>query len=273
LKKALCVGISRFADPYTSPLAGGANDALLLATMLQQRYNYKRSDVRLLTDEAATTPAIMAGLEWLTAGAAPGDVLVFTLATHGTRNIDYDAPPGPAGEVGGNERIFLTYDSSVSNYLFREDVAAMLDRAPAGAHCYCIIDTCDVGPFYYAKRLDISKEGRGAEHSDPDVQCSDVDNARRLTGRVCCDDVMNRVEITACAEHEQSFDMPENTDKHGLLTLSLYQTLEKYTWDATVNTVYEEVRSRVITIADSMKVKQTPQLYGRQRLMKHKIFS
>ena len=272
MKRALCIGISRFADPNTSPLAGGANDASLLSTMLQEHFDFKTSEVRSLTDESATTSAIVAGLEWLTAGAAPGDVLVFTLATHGTRTIDHNAPQGPAGEVGGNERIFLAYDSSVSNNLLRDDVAAILDRVPEGANCYCIIDTCDIGPFYYAKRLDVYEEDRRAVHSDRNVHISKNDNLHRRNSSTERDDAMSRVEFTSCAAREQSFDLPDATPPQGLFTHSLYKALEQSSWDMTVSEVYEEVKSRVIALADSMRKKQTPQLRAPQHLMNNKIF-
>lgn len=272
LKKALCIGISQFQDPYVSPLAGGANDAILLATMLQQRYGFEAADVRLLTDEAATRSAIVTGLRWLSAGTAPGDVLVLTLATHGTRTIDRNKETGPSGEAGGNEKIFLTYDCAKSNHLLRDDVRAALDRVPTGVNCYCIIDTCDVGPFYYATRLDAPEEARPAVRSDPKVRYRDDAETERRSGRPSREDALNRVEITGCAEREQSFDLPEDAGCQGLFTHALYHTLERHAWDMTVGAVYEQVRSTVTTLAESMKVRQTPQLRAPRHLMNKKIF-
>lgn len=272
MKRALCIGISRFADCYTSPLAGGANDAVLLASMLQQHFGFKPSALRLLTDESATTSAITAGLEWLTVGTAPGDVLVFTLATHGTRTIDHNAPLGPAGEVGGNKRIFLAYDSSVSNNLLRDDVAAMLDKIPVGVICYCIIDACDIGPFYNANRLNTSEENRRAVRSQLNVYISRNDNQGRKNSGSEQYDATHRVELTSCAAREESFDLPDATPPQGLFTHSLYKTLEQNSWDMTVSDVYDEVSARVITLADSMGEKQTPQLRAPRCLMNKKIF-
>jgi len=272
LKRALCIGISRFQDSTISPLAGGTNDALLLASILQRHYGFRTADVRLLADESATKSAIVAGLEWLVSGAAPGDVLVFTLATHGTRNIDREAPAGPSGEVGGNERIFLTYDSSVANKLLRDEVGSILNRLPPAAHCYCIIDTCDIGPFYYATRIDAVDEARHAARSEANSQFPLDANAQPRSESISRDTTPPRVEMTACADHEQSFDLPIEAGCNGLFTHALYQTLEQHGWDVTVGAAYEDVRSRVSNLAESLKVKQTPQLRCSLRLMSNKIF-
>jgi len=272
LKKALCVGVSSFRDPYVSPLAGAANDAVLLATMLQRHYGFTAADVRLLTDESATHSAIISGLGWLTASAAPGDVLVFTLATHGTRTIDRDAPPGPSGEAGGNEKIFLTYDCSTANYLLRDDVAAVLDRVPSGANCYCIIDTCDIGPFYYSARLDAAQEDRTPACSDSNVRYQNDVNAGWRAEDTSPDDTVNRVKISGCADHERSYDLMLDTGSHGLFTHALYHSLERHAWDMTVSAVYAEVTRQVTALAKSMNVKQTPQLRAPRRLMNNKIF-
>lgn len=60
--------------------------------------------------------------------------------------------------------------------------------------------------------------------------------------------------------------------QHGLFTHSLYQTLEQHSWEMTVGDVYEEVRNRVITLAESMQVKQTPQLRAPSHLLNSNIF-
>lgn len=214
----------------------------------------------------------MAGLDWLVTDATSGDVLVLTLSAHGTRTIEPDGKPGPAGEAGGNEKIFLTYDCSKSDYLLRDDVWAALDRLPSGVNCYSVIDTCDVGPFYYAKRLDAPVQDQSAGRSDPDA-CyrHDADTDRR-TGDSSPDDVADRVELAACADHEQSLDMPENMGHQGLFTHTLHHTLHRHGWEMTVDSLYKEVRSTVIALAYRMKVKQTPQLFAPRRLMNTRIF-
>src|SRR3970040_2935454 len=84
MKKALLVGINRYPDPRNE-LKGGVNDVRQVAGMLKERYGFPGdADMRLLTDARATTKAILDGLAWLTAGASPGDSLVFHYSGHGS---------------------------------------------------------------------------------------------------------------------------------------------------------------------------------------------
>src|SRR3989304_4521913 len=88
MKKALLVGINRYPDPRNE-LKGCVNDVRQVAGMLKERYGFPGdADMRLLTDARATTKAILDGLAWLTAGASPGDSLVFHYSGHGSQVPD-----------------------------------------------------------------------------------------------------------------------------------------------------------------------------------------
>jgi len=70
-RKAFLVGINRYPDPRNN-LKGCVNDALLMAKTLREQYGFSgTADIKLLTDERATTANIRKGLEGLVAAAAP----------------------------------------------------------------------------------------------------------------------------------------------------------------------------------------------------------
>jgi len=276
MKRALCVGISNFQDPYVQPLDGCVNDIALMAAMLKRHFGFTSKGIRALADENATRAAILEELEWFVDGASQGDVLVFMLATHGTWVFERNEEGYPKIKPGGHDKIFMTYDYS-NDYanpkgLLDKEVGGVLDRIPVGVNCYCIIDTCHAGVS-------------SGMVVDGGMQCTVRDYPYSLNGKRQSamqmdkrDDglahygVINRVVISGCADKELSYDIPTEEGKHGLLTLSLYQALEKHSWNVAVDTVYQEVRSTVSTVANFLDVKQTPQLHGDRSLMKNIIF-
>src|SRR5512134_298948 len=89
-RKAFLVGINRYPDPRNN-LKGCVNDVLLMAKTLREQFGFAGpTDIKLLTDERATTANIRKGLEWLVGDASPGDSLVFHYSGHGAQVRDVD---------------------------------------------------------------------------------------------------------------------------------------------------------------------------------------
>ena len=93
--KALCVGINDYPVDGAD-LQGCVNDANAWADLLVERFDFPRSQVRLLTDRRAKKAAILDGLKKLLAGAKKGDILAFTNSSHGSYIPDKenDEPDG-----------------------------------------------------------------------------------------------------------------------------------------------------------------------------------
>ena len=88
MRKALLVGLNHYPNPANN-LKGCINDVLQTSRVLQQAYGFDDArEIRLLTDERATTAAIVERLKWLVAGSQPGDVLVFHYSGHGSQVRD-----------------------------------------------------------------------------------------------------------------------------------------------------------------------------------------
>lgn len=87
----------------------------------------------------------------------------------------------------------------MTNYLLRDEVRAIHDRLPPCANCYCIIDTCDIGPFYYATRLDAIEKAQLAMRANADVQFPEAADSDGRAKRPSRYDALHRVEIMSCA--------------------------------------------------------------------------
>ena len=120
MKKALLVGINRYPDPRNE-LKGCVNDVRQMAETLKSRYGFAGDgNMRILTDARATTKAILDGLAWLTAGASPGDSLVFHYSGHGSQ-----VPDKHGDETTDRlDEILCPYDLDWDHPLTDDDLAA-----------------------------------------------------------------------------------------------------------------------------------------------------
>ena len=77
MNRGLLVGINAY--PNGNELNGCVNDVTDMADFLVSHRDFKEEDIRLVTDDRATTQAIKDRLQWLISGAAAGDRLIFAL--------------------------------------------------------------------------------------------------------------------------------------------------------------------------------------------------
>ena len=95
-KKALFVGINKFANYSQFTLNGCVNDAKDMAALYKELLGFKTTEMSVLTDAQATKANIMARLNTMVADAKAGKLnyLVFSLSSHGThRSISLPRPP------------------------------------------------------------------------------------------------------------------------------------------------------------------------------------
>ena len=142
MKKALLVGINRYPDP-ANELKGCVNDVRQMADTLKSGYGFLPGDgnMRILTDARATTGAILDGLAWLTAGASPGDSLVFHYSGHGSQ-----VPDKHGDETTDRlDEILCPYDLDWDHPLTDDDLAAACANVPQGVLLTVILDCCHSG--------------------------------------------------------------------------------------------------------------------------------
>ena len=106
-KKALFVGINKFAKYSQFTLNGCVNDAKDMAALYKDLLGFKASEMTVLTDAQATKANIMANLKSMVADAKAGKLnyLVFSLSSHGTQMNDTSGD-----EPDGKDEAFVPHD-------------------------------------------------------------------------------------------------------------------------------------------------------------------
>jgi len=139
VKKALLVGLNAYPSPISS-LRGCVNDVRQMERALRRYYGFQAEDIRILLDRDATREGILTGLEWLAAGAGPGDVLVFHYSGHGSQ-VDDDS----GDEWECRDEILAPYDHDWGNPLRDDDLKRRFDPVPLEANLTIVSDSCHSG--------------------------------------------------------------------------------------------------------------------------------
>lgn len=140
-KKALCVGIDKYANP-ANILNGCVADSVDMAETLKIT-GFPRTKIKLLIDEHATYDGIIAGLDWLTKDAYDGDVLVFSYSGHGSQVTDLDND-----ETDGYDEVIIpqNFEWEKRNYI-TDDVLYnyFSKKVPVGVRVDVVLDSCFSG--------------------------------------------------------------------------------------------------------------------------------
>lgn len=280
-RKAFLVGVNRYPDPRNN-LRGCVNDVLLMAKTLQEHYGFtKRSDVRLLTDERATTSAIRKGLEWLVREASAGDTLVFHFSGHGTQVRDLSGD-----ELADRlDEIICPYDLDWNDPFTDDDMAKICGELSEGALLTVVLDCCHSGtglrdfqridlPVRY-KFIPAPVEVR--HRSEPRIEDRGVDRSVTMTGPGKKLPVRrfgigvtatNAVLIAGCRSDQTSADAWIDGDFHGALTYYLWRSLRDGKWAISYRTL---IAATGAALADH-NFDQVPQLEGPRKMIASPVF-
>jgi len=281
-RKAFLVGLNRYPDPRNN-LKGCVNDVLLMAKTLREQFQFDGpSDVKLLTDERATTTNIRKGLEWLVGDASPGDSLVFHYSGHGAQVRDLSGD-----ELSDNlDEIICPYDLDWEHPLTDDDLAGICDSVPIGAVLTVILDCCHSGtglrnflrpdlPIRY-KFLSAPVEVR--HRSEPEIENRGIDRSvtmigpdRKLPVRRFGISIAktNAVLIAGCRSDQLSADAWIDGDYHGALTYYLWRSLRNTNW----RTTYRKLIAATGAELADHNYDQEPQLEGPRNLISRMVFS
>jgi hypothetical protein len=148
-RKALCVGINRFANYPGATLQGCVNDANDMSSLLQKLLGFSSADISLLTDSQATKAAIMRELSHMVAGAKAGNYsyLVFSLSSHGTQVPDRNGDePDRADEAFCPHDLAQAGNQWDRNHLIVDDeLRDLFVQLPVGVLLEVYLDTCHSG--------------------------------------------------------------------------------------------------------------------------------
>jgi len=137
---AFLVGINNYPS---APLRGCVNDINDLAEFLVSCANFKAPEIRMLTDERATTSAITEGLQRMVKDAKPGNRLLFHYSGHGVQLPTTDHE----GELDGLDEAICPFDFdwTQKHTLRDKDFVRLFRPVPKGVHFIWISDSCHSG--------------------------------------------------------------------------------------------------------------------------------
>jgi hypothetical protein len=148
-KRALLVGINKFANYAQFTLNGCVNDAKDMAALHRDLLGFKASEITVLTDAQATKANIMADLKGMAADAKAGklDSLVFSLSSHGTQMNDTSGD-----EPDGKDEAFVPHDIAEkgggwdpAHIISDDELHDLFVQLPASTLLEVYLDTCHSG--------------------------------------------------------------------------------------------------------------------------------
>jgi hypothetical protein len=148
-KKALFVGINKFANYSQFTLNGCINDAKDMAALYKDLLGFKASETTILTDAQATKTNIMTNLKAMVADAKAGKLgyLVLSLSSHGTQMNDTSGD-----EPDGKDEAFVPHDIAEKNgtwdpahIISDDELHDLFVQLPANVLLEVYLDTCHSG--------------------------------------------------------------------------------------------------------------------------------
>ncbi|KAK6220885.1 Ca(2+)-dependent cysteine protease [Pestalotiopsis sp. IQ-011] len=167
-RKALLIGINYFGQD--GELRGCINDTKNVSAFLMERYNYKREDMIILTDDAQdqvlqpTAANIRRAMQWLVAGARPDDALFLHYSGHGGQTGDLDGD-----EEDGTDEVIYPVDYKSAGHIVDDELhATVVKPLAAGVRLTAIFDSCHSGsvldlPYMYSTKGVLKEPNLAAE--------------------------------------------------------------------------------------------------------------
>src|SRR5215475_2005020 len=262
MNRALLVGINAYPG---NELHGCVNDVTDMADFLVSHCGFAEQDIRLLTDERATTQAILERLDWLKDGAKAGDRLVFHYSGHGAQFPLRDPKSGNVTEV--DECICpVDFDWTPEHAIRDKQFNQIFSSVPKNVDFTWVSDSCFSGdlardflpPGRRIKSLpmpaDIAWRLRTAE-TQRTARTSSFEHV--ITG-------FNAVLVSGCSQKETSADADIDGRANGALTYYFLQTLSAPNG---LTQTLEQAIARTRAALHRNNYLQHPQLEGSRDLM------
>lgn len=247
------IGIDDYA--HFSDLEGAVNDAEDIAAALRSR----DADVIVLTDAQANRSAVVGAMRQQLAKTVAGDVVIFTYAGHGVQLAE--ALVGD--EIDGRDESFAlhgfnTTGPGAGERLRDNDIAMILQEAPAGVSILFVADSCHSGTMTRAPvpGVDLGKTRfleLGPIFEDP-MPTPDAKSFQ--VGPEALDHV---VFAAAARDHELTPEILIDGQRRGALSYSIARAIEGAADGGDGETSLEDLRSFVRAEVRSWSgARQTP---------------
>lgn len=219
--KALLVGINKYPG---SPLNGCVNDIKNMAEFLVAKKYFEVEEIRVLSDERATTKNILERLEWLVTGLKSGDKCFFHFSGHGAqvpcRNGD--------GDVDNlNETICpVDFDWEPEHMIIDKQFSSIFKRIPEGVIFNWFSDCCNSGDL--TRSIGFTAIPRCYPNAPFDIQWRGIVAKKKqikCQSKVMINDVLDVGYISGCKDHQTSADTVMNGSPCGAFTFFLIKTL------------------------------------------------
>jgi len=276
-KRALLIGINKYKIDGAD-LRGCVNDVEDLSAALVEFHGFKKSDIKTLTDGAATKKAMQAGIKALLKESSKGDVVLLHYSGHGS-----NVPDDNGDEADGRDEILCPTDLNWDDP-FRDDwLRSAFDGLKEGVNFTVIMDCCHSGtntrailpPDAPIKErylpspwgLKAVETGRGL----PKKVTSELRRSSRAIRK--SKDIIKadlaEVLITGCRDTQTSADAFINGRYNGALTYSLVEAIKK----AKGKLTYNELHDKASAALKAKNFDQVPQLEGRQDRFDRQLFA
>lgn len=263
---ALLVGIDRYRHlPAEESLRGAVRDAEGMADLLEDRFRFPASGIRLLRDAEACRGTVLRALEDLVEQVEPGAVVVIHWSGHGSRSL---APAtGGSGATAGPgelEETLVPHDSrggGVRDLRDKELLLPLSRLAAGGARVTWIADSCHSGHLYRDSRFGrarrIADDPRAAPHAPPAPGPPVPGPGAGLRSWMA--NRPHQVLLAACRADQEAFERPlVQREAHGEWTFALLRILRDCPAGATARQVADAARLRLL----AEDVPQSPQAVG-----------
>lgn len=268
-KRALLVGLNHYPDPANN-LKGCVNDVLMSSQHLQNNYGFAVEDIRLLTDERATTANIRKRLTWLASDMRAGDVVVFHYSGHGSQVRDRDGD-----ELKDHlDEIICPYDLNWDDPITDDELGKTFANVPEGASVTVILDSCHSGTalreFGPTPRRDkfivpppdvFHRTGPTITDKGVNRSLTMVEPKKELPLQALAKSLAEKqkaVLVAACRANQLSADAWIDGDYHGALTYYFWRSAQSLGWNVT----YKEAVHKTSDLLKADNYDQVPQLEG-----------
>lgn len=280
--KAFLVGINY---PGTnSALRGCVNDVMTMKEIIENHFGFTDpNNVKILTDNDATTRNIKSGLSWLIEGATAGDVLFFHFSGHGSQMPNNS---GSDHEPDGLDEILCPTDLDWQSKVIRDDdLRRTFDLVPEGVSLTVLLDCCHSGSGldqtnqYQPLGLGVARELEEEisksmvnryipmpEHLRAEAEKYKIQDSIKPVAR----SVQERgMLITGCQSQQTSADAFIGGKFMGAATYFVAQVLKEFDYKVSYKTLVDEMNKRLAATGFT----QRPELNGNIALFESKVLN